>query len=156
MLTIPAAMTEKGSSHASDTFAQRATQTPPSPGRTPERAHFPGRPRAAGRPRRHSPHSHAAPAPGGLRDEGVPSGCQPALRGQRSHGHWRGSQPQGAPERAQRRARQLRLQQEHAAHGQRQEAGARRAAPQRHVHTPPHRWLQDPFSARASSQLGAC
>lgn len=78
--------------------------------------------------RRHSPHGHAAPTPGRPYDERVPGGRQAALRGAGS----RGRQLQRAPQRAKRRAGQLRLQQEDTAHRQRQEAGVRRAAPKRH------------------------
>lgn len=104
------------------------------------------------RPRRHSPHGHAAPAPGWPHDECVPGGRQPALRRAGSRG--RGRQLQRVPQRAQRRAGQLRLQQEEAAHRQRQEAGVGRAAPQSHedrdaATSPPT------LPARASSGLGA-
>lgn len=84
------------------------------------------------RPRWHSPHCHAAPAPDWPHDKGVPGCRQPALRGDGSWGRRRGPQTQRAPQRAQRRAWQLWLQQEDAAHGQRQEARVRGAAPQCH------------------------
>lgn len=118
----------------------------------------PGAPSAPGeaerrRTRRHSPHGHAAPASGRPHDECVPGGRQPALG--RAGSRERGPQLQRAPQRAQRRAGQLRLQQEDAADRQRQEARVRRAAPQRHGDESRDRRLPAPLPVRASSGLGA-
>ena len=72
-----------------------------------------------GRPHRHSPHGHAAPTPSRPHDERVPGGCQLALRGAGSWGCGHRPQLQRTPQRAQGRPRQLRLQQEDAAHRER-------------------------------------
>lgn len=56
--------------------------------RRPEAPALPGKTQRR-RPRRHSPHGHAAPAPGRPYDERVPGGRQAALRGAGSRGRGR-------------------------------------------------------------------